>query len=154
MLSKLTCTRSDTRVMGLLIIIITISIVILGRNLNLLGKTFFNYKNFNITGWSIVHIIFFFILGLVCSNQFKTAMSIGLVWEMFETSYGYITNDMLYWTSGGLINQFGDLLMNFTGYSLAHILQMILNNYNIPLNNKYVLIPIIIIVGLCLLFYR
>jgi hypothetical protein len=154
MLSKLTCTRGDTRMMGMLIILVAISVIILGRNLNVLSKTFFNYKNFNITGWSIVHIIFFFVLGLVCSNQFKTAMSIGLVWEMFEASYGYITNDMLYWTSGGLINQFGDLLMNFTGYSLAHILQMLLNNYSISLNNKYIMVPVIIIVGLCILFYR
>lgn len=71
--------------------------------------------------WSLSHLIIYFIIGKLCQNKYLLFFLFGVLWEIFEKIYGHLTNDEVYWTGGGYVNQFSDICMNMLGYHLAHI---------------------------------
>ena len=73
-----------------------------------------------VTLWAITHFICYFIVGKLCPNNFKLFLYLGIIWEVFEKIYGYITNSENYWTSGGYNGQIKDIGFNMLGYYLAH----------------------------------
>jgi hypothetical protein len=121
MLTKITCGKNQSRFIGEMFIVTVLAIMLLGRHVDVFSKVFLKYKDISITGWSLAHLTYFFLIGLLCSKQTTIFMIIGVLWELFEFAYGHLTNDSSYWTSGGGINQLIDIVMNFTGYSLAQL---------------------------------
>lgn len=74
-----------------------------------------------ITGWSISHLVWFYILGRLCPNNYALMLSKGVLWEVVEKVYGRVTDNEQYWTSNGINGQCMDIIMNCLGYHLAHI---------------------------------
>ena len=72
------------------------------------------YKH--ITGWSITHIIWFFIMGYLCPGHIQEFMLMGILWEVLEKIIGILTGKEKFWTSGGTKGQITDLIMNYIGY--------------------------------------
>ena len=72
------------------------------------------YKH--ITGWSITHVIWFFIMGYLCPQRVEEFMLIGIFWEVLEKIIGKLTGKENFWTSGGTKGQITDLIMNYIGY--------------------------------------
>ncbi len=122
MFTKITCNKDKSRFLGELLIINAIGIMLLGRHIGMLQYVFIKYKQITIHGWSIAHFLLFLIMGLFCAKQTAMFMLFGVLWELFEYVYGHLTNDVLYWTSGGIINQFMDIFMNFSGYTTGQFL--------------------------------
>ena len=122
MFTRISCNKDKSRFLGELLIMTSFGIMLLGRHIGVLQYTFIKYKGIAIHGWSITHFLFFLILGLFCAKQTTMFMLLGVLWELFEYGYGHLTNDVLYWTSGGIINQFVDIFMNFCGYTTGQFL--------------------------------
>ena len=121
-LAKITCNKNRSRILGEFFIIMAAAIMFLGRHAGILNTVIFEYKQIKLLGWGLSHFIFFFIVGLICTKQPVMFMVIGICWELFEYFYGHLTNDVLYWTSGGIQGQLMDILMNFLGYMSAQLL--------------------------------
>ena len=146
MFAKITCDKNQSRFIGEMLLITIMSILLLGRHVDIFTKILFKYKDITITGWSIAHLVYFFLIGLLCAKQVSIFMLIGIFWEIFEFAYGHLTNDSLYWTSGGVINQFGDIVMNFIGYSLAGLFsQYVLSNKSIDYYYNFIIFGVIVL---------
>lgn len=98
-------------------LIISLIIIFNIRNLSFLDKVLISKPK--ITLWIITHFICYFIVGKLCPNNLKLFLSLGIIWEIFEKIYGYITNGDKYWTSGGYHGQIKDICVNMLGYYLA-----------------------------------
>ena len=79
-------------------------------------------KNPKISLWQVSHFLLFFVAGKLCPNKFWLFFVIGVLWEIIEASYGYMTDSLEYWTSDGIHGQAMDVAMNTLGYYIAHIL--------------------------------
>jgi hypothetical protein len=148
MIAKITCGKDQSRFIGEMLLVTIMSILLLGRHIDIFSKVFFQYKDIRLTGWSFAHFIYFFLIGLLCAKQAYTFMLIGFFWELFEFAYGHITNDSLYWTSGGVINQFGDIFMNFIGYSLAQLFihYVLSDNYIMDYYQNYLMAGVVLLI--------
>ncbi len=83
----------------LLLILPVLSIFIYGKyrcdnyhkNYNVDRLEFNLFKNshkFGLDGWSITHFTLFFIIGFLYPQMFFTTITLGLLWELFETFIG------------------------------------------------------------------
>ena len=91
------------------------------KHTKLLSTVFVHRYGFKITGWSLSHFVWFYIIGKFCPNHLVPFMVAGVTWEVFEYVYGKLTNDTLYWTSYGIKGQLMDIFMDFLGYYLASV---------------------------------
>lgn len=81
---------------------------------------YFNIFNYAIRGWVISHFVLYFIVGLLCHNQFLLFLLIGTGWELFEySSYLYTKNK--FWTNNQTTFQYGDIIANTLGYLIGGI---------------------------------
>ena len=70
------------------------------------------------------HFILYFIVGLICHNQFLLFLLIGTGWELFEyISYLYTKNK--FWTNNQTTFQYGDIIANTFGYLMGGIIKKI-----------------------------
>ena len=91
------------------------------KHTKFLSTMFLDKYGFRITGWSLSHFVWFYIIGKFCPDHLLMFMLVGVSWEVFEYMYGAFMNDTLYWTSFGIKGQLMDIFMNFSGYYLASI---------------------------------
>jgi len=76
-------------------------------------KCFFNEdkcEEGDLDGWTVAHIVMYFIIGYVVPDQYLAILFISIVWELFQPMIG--SNAMF------IINP----LVNLTGYSLGSVL--------------------------------
>jgi len=79
-------------------------------------------KKPRISMWQISHFLLFMFFGFKCKDQYIFYIMIGILWEIFEYIYGYINNNIVYWTSGGIKGQLMDIIMNILGYIIGNII--------------------------------
>jgi len=99
--------------------LMALMIIFMHRYMSVLEKKI--VEDYNITYWHISHFTYYFILGLLCPNNYCLFMLMGVLWELIERVYGKMIGQEDYWTSNGLTGQITDIIMNATGYSLAVI---------------------------------
>ena len=83
----------------------------------------------DLDGWSIIHILQFMLLGFLFPKYFNVAISLGIVWELFEfylqynkpnwlKDYGNCKNDI--WWHGKLSDIFCNILGFYLGLKLKN----------------------------------
>jgi hypothetical protein len=119
------------------------------RDVDVLNKKIFDMPIFGercCSYWPISHFVFYFILGLFFPQCGLIAMTLGVLWEIFETLFGRVmegvsqnptpTNDSAnveyngQWMTGSL----KDILFNFAGfYSAKALLYIFRGGRPVPL---------------------
>ena len=76
----------------------------------------------NLTYWSILHILFYVIVGYLFPNYFVTAQLLGIGWELFECGAGWATHHLFpgnnWWYGVG-----SDIVMNVIGFLIGAYLR-------------------------------
>lgn len=82
-----------------------------------------NYEiiNYEISGWRLSHVITYFIIGLICPNQFLLFLLIGIIWEIIEYMFFYFSNNK-FWTNNTNKFQYKDIIANTIGYIFGALL--------------------------------
>ena len=103
-------------------ILVGITVFLFINKLAFLDKNIYegDTKYSNISLWKVTHFITYFIIGILCPNNYILFLILGICWEIFEKLYGEYTNNVKYWTSDGLYSQIKDVGFNMLGYHIAH----------------------------------
>ena len=93
---------------------------------------FNNSKKYGLDGWSISHLLFYMLLGYLFPNKIILTLSLGIIWELFETfigiykpnifkDYGFCSTDnSKVWWHG----KFSDIIVNFIGFIIGQYLAL------------------------------
>lgn len=65
----------------------------------------------DLTGWSLTHVLFYSLLGYRCPDNFKLIMAFGVVWEIVE----HLLSRFGVWWYGRV----SDIVMNAIGFGLG-----------------------------------
>lgn len=103
---------------------IVISILVCGDKMHIYLEKEFYICDIRITGWNITHFLSNFVIGLLCPNRHLFWITGGILWEVFEFSYGYFTDRLKFWTSGGINGQIMDIICNILGYTLGNYIKI------------------------------
>ena len=85
--NKFICLDKPCLIALFFIVVIGIFLTSIGwplKLLHILDNNVFIIFKIKISGWLLLHYILYFIIGLICANQFIFFLIIGIVWEMYE----------------------------------------------------------------------
>ena len=84
-------------------------------------------SNYGLDGWSISHLLFYMLLGYLFPNKIILTLSLGIIWELFETYIGIYkpiifkdfgfcsTDNSKVWWYGKI----SDIIVNFIGFMIG-----------------------------------
>ena len=89
-------------------------------------------KKYGLDGWSISHLLFYMLLGYLFPNKIILTLSLGIIWELFETyigiykpyifqEFGFCSTDIsnVWW-----YGKFSDIIVNFIGFIIGQYLAL------------------------------
>ena len=89
-----------------------------------INRTIIDNETIKFGGWSLSHVIFYYIIGLLFPDCMLVAMTIGVFWEIFEEVLGMFnpknvvgnSASNLQYNKGWIRGSVSDIIYNFIGF--------------------------------------
>jgi len=89
-----------------------------------INRVLIDNKTMKFGGWSLSHVIFYYIIGLLFPDCMLLAMTIGVLWEIFEEvlgmfkpiNIGITKSNGLQYSEGWIRGSVSDVIYNFIGF--------------------------------------